>query len=73
MEGFVKSLCFGGIIGLIACYKGFFCRAGAEGVGRATTDSFVTSFVLILIVDFFLGYALSGLYTSLYGFQSFVG
>jgi phospholipid/cholesterol/gamma-HCH transport system permease protein len=73
MEGFIKSLCFGGIIGLIACYKGFYCNAGAEGVGRATTESFVASFVLILIVDFFIGYALSGLYTGLYGFNSFVG
>jgi phospholipid/cholesterol/gamma-HCH transport system permease protein len=35
LVGFIKSLVFGGIIGLLACYKGFHCRAGAEGVGRA--------------------------------------
>lgn len=70
--GFAKSLVFGAMIGMIACYKGFYCRAGAEGVGRATTESFVVSFVAILVADFFIGYALSGLYRGLYGLKSLV-
>lgn len=69
MVGFVKSLVFGGAIGLISCYKGFYCRTGAEGVGRACTESFVVSFITILITDFFLGTFLSGLYRSIYGFK----
>lgn len=72
MVGFIKSLVFGGAIGLIACYKGFHCRPGAEGVGRACTESFVVSFIVILITDFFLGTFLSGLYRTLYGFKSLV-
>ena len=68
--GFAKSIVFGGLIGLISCYKGFHCRAGAAGVGRACTESFVLSFILILIADFFLGTFLSGLYQGLYGFKS---
>ena len=36
-------------IGLISCYKGFTCRPGAEGVGAATTESFVTSFLAIIL------------------------
>ncbi len=72
MVGFSKSLVFGGMIGVIACYKGFHCRTGAEGVGRACTESFVVSFITILIVDFFLGYAFSGLYRGVYGFKSLV-
>lgn len=43
MVGFVKSLSFGGAIGMIACYKGFHCRHGAAGVGRACTESFVAA------------------------------
>lgn len=70
--GFVKSIIFGGVIGLIACYKGFFCRTGAAGVGRACTESFVTSFITILVTDFFLGYFMSGLYRGIYGFKSLV-
>ena len=70
MVGFVKSLLFGGLIGVIACYKGFHCRAGAEGVGRACTESFVTSFIVILITDFFVGTFLSGVYRGIYGFKS---
>ena len=31
MEGIVKSVFFGGAIGLISCYKGFNSRAGASG------------------------------------------
>jgi len=72
MVGFVKSTVFGGIIGLLACYKGFHCRAGAEGVGRACTESFVASFIAILIVDFFLATAFMGLYRVFYGFKSIV-
>lgn len=72
MVGFVKSIVFGGAIGLIACYKGFHCRAGAEGVGRACTESFVLSFITILATDFFIGLSLSGLYRGLYGFKSLV-
>ena len=62
MVGFVKSVVFGGIIGLIACYKGFHCRAGAEGVGRACTESFVSIFIAILIVDFFIATFMMGMY-----------
>jgi len=72
LVGTSKSFIFGGAIGLIACYKGFYCRTGAEGVGRACTESFVSSFIVILIVDFFLGWCLSGLYISIYGFKSLI-
>jgi len=72
MVGFVKSVVFGGAIGLISCYKGFTCRQGAEGVGRACTESFVISFIAILVTDFFLGTFTSGLYSGIYGFKSLV-
>ncbi|MCP4251376.1 MAG: ABC transporter permease, partial [bacterium] len=71
--GFIKSLGFGGAIGLIACYKGFHCRQGAAGVGRACTEAFVASFIVILAVDFFLATFFQGLYKALYGFKSLVG
>lgn len=72
MVGFVKSIVFGSIIGLVACYKGFTCRPGAEGVGRACTEAFVASFMVILIVDFFLATFFQGTYRALYGFKSLV-
>lgn len=72
MVGFIKSLVFGGTIAMIACYKGFHCRTGAEGVGRACTEAFVASFLAILITDFFLGTFLSGLYEALYGFKALI-
>jgi len=49
--GIFKSVFFGGIIAVVSCYRGFNCQAGAEGVGRAATASFVLSFVLILVLD----------------------
>jgi len=67
--GLVKALFFGGAIGLISCYKGFHCRAGAEGVGEACTESFVASFIAILTLDFFLNIVINGLYTVWYGFR----
>lgn len=49
--GLFKSLIFGMIIALIGCYHGFKTTGGAEGVGKATTISVVTSFILIILAD----------------------
>ena len=49
--GLLKSAVFGIIICLIGCYKGLNTGGGAEGVGKATTDSVVTSFILIILAD----------------------
>jgi phospholipid/cholesterol/gamma-HCH transport system permease protein len=68
-SGFVKSVFFGAILAVIACYKGFNCRAGAEGVGRACTEAFVASFIAILVIDFFLGVLMQGMYKAIWGFQ----
>jgi phospholipid/cholesterol/gamma-HCH transport system permease protein len=53
--GIFKSLFFGAAIALVSCHHGFHCEPGAEGVGRAATNAFVHSFVLILVLDLFLG------------------
>jgi len=68
--GLVKSVFFGAAIALVACYKGFHCRFGAQGVGRACTESFVTSFIAILMLDFFIALAAKGIYEGLWGFKS---
>lgn len=52
--GLVKAMFFGAIIALIGCYKGLTAGEGAEGVGRATTGSVVTSIILIFISNYFL-------------------
>src|SRR5258705_1551728 len=49
ITGVIKALMYGGIIGIISCYKGMTCRDGAEGVGRATTEAVVYSSITILI------------------------
>ncbi len=53
-SGLLKAAVFGLIISLIGCYKGFYTKGGAEGVGKATTGSVVISSMLILISDYFL-------------------
>ncbi len=53
-NGLVKASVFGVILTLVGCYKGFYTRGGAEGVGRSTTQAVVMSCVLILISDYFL-------------------
>jgi phospholipid/cholesterol/gamma-HCH transport system permease protein len=52
--GMVKATVFGGIVAIVACYKGMTCGQGAEGVGRATTEAVVYSSITILISNFFL-------------------
>lgn len=49
--GLTKSLVFSLIISLVGSYQGLNTRGGAVGVGRATTVSVVTSFILIIIAD----------------------
>ncbi len=51
--GLIKSFFFAIIICIIACYEGMTTEGGAEGVGRATTSSVVTSFILIIASDCF--------------------
>lgn len=65
--GLAKALTFGLLIGLISCYKGFNCTQGASGVGKAATDAFVTSFIAIIIANFFLAKFLNDLYGMIYG------
>ncbi|MBU1862666.1 MAG: ABC transporter permease [Candidatus Omnitrophica bacterium] len=51
--GLIKSFAFGAIIAIVGCYQGFRTSGGAEGVGKATTISVVTSLVLIIASDCF--------------------
>jgi phospholipid/cholesterol/gamma-HCH transport system permease protein len=63
--GLIKAFIYGGIVALIGCYKGMTCGDGAEGVGRATTESVVYSSITILIANFFLTLSLSELLHAL--------
>lgn len=58
----IKGTCFGAVIPIISCFHGFNCRAGAEGVGRATTNSVVHATIAIILLDFGLGWMFSYLY-----------
>jgi phospholipid/cholesterol/gamma-HCH transport system permease protein len=65
-SGVFKSLFFGATIALVGCHRGFYCEPGAEGVGRAATKAFVSSFVVILFVDLILGILLESIYELLW-------
>ncbi|MEN3034176.1 MAG: MlaE family lipid ABC transporter permease subunit [Aquificaceae bacterium] len=54
LGGVYKSIFFGFILSSVSCYFGFYAQGGTEGVGRATTNSVVTSSMLILVSDYFL-------------------
>ncbi len=54
LGGLYKAFVFGFIIATVSCYFGYYTEGGTEGVGRATTNSVVTSSMLILISDYFL-------------------
>lgn len=50
-HGVIKSFAFALAIGLIACQQGFATSGGAEGVGRRTTSTVVTSLFVIVVLD----------------------
>lgn len=51
MTGLLKSVVFAVLIAMISCHQGISTEGGAEGVGRSTTRSVVTSFILIIVAD----------------------
>ncbi|MBI4115925.1 MAG: ABC transporter permease [Candidatus Omnitrophica bacterium] len=51
LTGIAKSFVFAILIGLISTYKGLSVEGGAEGVGRATTESVVLSIIAIIVSD----------------------
>lgn len=62
--GLIKGFFFGFFISTISCYKGLTTRGGAVGVGRATTNSVVIVYSMILIFNFLLTIALNVLHGS---------
>jgi len=51
VTGLTKSVFFALVICWVGVYRGFQVEGGAEGVGKMTTSSVVTSIFLIIIVD----------------------
>ena len=49
--GLIKSVVFAITISMVGCYVGLNTKGGAEGVGKSTTLSVVTSFILIILFD----------------------
>jgi phospholipid/cholesterol/gamma-HCH transport system permease protein len=51
LPAFIKSFFFGGVIGLIGCYKGYTAGRGTESVGAAANSAVVLSSLLVIVVD----------------------
>jgi phospholipid/cholesterol/gamma-HCH transport system permease protein len=48
----IKSFFFGLAIGLVGCFKGYYCEKGTEGVGKAANSAVVFTSLLLFIIDF---------------------
>jgi phospholipid/cholesterol/gamma-HCH transport system permease protein len=53
-SGVGKAFFFAYFIAIVGCYNGLNASGGADGVGRATTNTVVEAAILILVSDFFL-------------------
>jgi phospholipid/cholesterol/gamma-HCH transport system permease protein len=58
MNGLVKSIIFGVMIGLSSCHFGLSVTGGAPGVGRAVNATVVTSAAGIFVVDYLVSFLL---------------
>jgi len=54
VSGLVKAVAFGFVIALLGCFNGFRSSGGAQGVGRATTNSVIASSMMILAFNYAL-------------------
>ena len=50
--GMIKSVVFGFVITTVSCYKGYYTRGGAEGVGTSTTQATVLSCMFVLLANY---------------------
>ncbi|MBT8255075.1 MAG: ABC transporter permease [Bacteroidia bacterium] len=48
----IKSFFFGFAIGLVGCYKGYYCKKGTAGVGEASNMAVVYTSMLLFVIDF---------------------
>ncbi len=48
----IKTYFFGFAIGLVGCFKGYYCKKGTAGVGLAANSAVVFSSMLLFIIDF---------------------
>lgn len=51
LPAFIKTFFFGGVIGLVGCYKGFTAGRGTESVGIAANSAVVLASLLVIIID----------------------
>jgi phospholipid/cholesterol/gamma-HCH transport system permease protein len=54
VSGVIKGFVFGGIVGVVGCFKGLTVEGGTEGVGRATTQTVAITSVAVCLADFFI-------------------
>ncbi|GDX80398.1 ABC transporter permease [Deltaproteobacteria bacterium] len=54
LAGLIKTSIFGAIIGLIACYHGFYTTGGAAGVGRAVNDTVVRATLTFFAANYII-------------------
>lgn len=48
----IKTFFFGLAIGLVGCFKGYYCKKGTAGVGKAANSAVVFASLLLFIIDF---------------------
>ena len=54
VSGVLKGFIFGGIVGVVGCFKGLTVEGGTEGVGHATTQTVAITSVSVCLADFFI-------------------
>ena len=52
--GMIKAVVFGMIVAVVGCSRGMLATAGAEGVGKAATETVVYSIMMIFAVNYLL-------------------
>lgn len=48
----IKTFFFGFAIGLVGCFKGYYCKKGTAGVGIAANSAVVFTSMLLFVIDF---------------------
>jgi phospholipid/cholesterol/gamma-HCH transport system permease protein len=60
----IKGFVFALLVVFVSCHQGLNAKNGAVGVGRAPTEAVVISSLMILVINFFLSFALNIIYPA---------
>ena len=68
--GLFKAFVFGFVISLFCCFKGYYTKGGASGVGKSIMEAVVVAFIAIIVLNFAMSLLATYFWYTFFGGES---